>query len=53
MKRSAQKTNRLELSGDSMMDHLSSQARRKRKRQASKKRRARLKAEDSRYSDQI
>jgi len=53
MKRSPTKANRMEIWADNNTDHLSSNARKKRKRQASKKRRARLKAEDSRQFDQL
>jgi hypothetical protein len=37
--------------GEGLWSHLSAPARKKRKRQASKKRRARLKAEDARQMD--
>ena len=48
MKSSLTKPNRLDVWGDSMMNKLPSQSRRNRKRQASKRRRAVLKAEDTR-----
>lgn len=47
MQRSTTKVNRLDFGGDSVTVHLSAQARRKRKRLLSKRRRARIKAEDS------
>jgi hypothetical protein len=48
MKRSDTKPNRLDVWGDSLQNKLPSPSRKKRKRRASKKRRAQLKSEDAR-----
>jgi hypothetical protein len=48
MRRSDTKPNRLDMHGDSLQSKLPSPSRKKRKRRASKKRRAQLKAEDAR-----
>ena len=48
MQRSTTKVNRMESIGDSVSTQLSAQARKKRKRLLSKRRRARIKAEDGR-----
>jgi hypothetical protein len=48
MRHSATKTNRLTVWSDSLLNKLPAQSRKKRKRQASKKRRAMLRSEDAR-----
>lgn len=50
MRHSATKTNRLAVWGDSLLNKLPSQSRKKRKRLASKKRRALLRSEDARIT---